>query len=310
MTDFRLHTFIHVCREKSYTRAADSLHITQPAVTQHIKFLEEDLGHPLLEIRGRSVMPTKEGEILLRYAETAEADARRTREKIASGGAIPSLRFGATRTIGEFVMPTYLATWARERPNACVSMTVDNSEALFRALRSGELDFLFVEGTFDRDAYSCDLLFSDAMVAVCRPNHPLAGATTDLSDILGDTLIVREIGSGSRRLVENALGADNRTLASFARVLEIGNIGAIKRLVADGTGIAFLYASSVERELAARELSAITLRDFRISHDYSFACLKDSLYESEFREFLAYCRVQERAAPVTQGRGSSFNQHG
>jgi len=172
MTDFRLRTFIQVCREKSFTRAAETLHITQPAVTQHIKFLEEDLGQPLLEIRGRSVVPTREGEILLHYAETAEADARRTRERIASGGASPSLRFGATRTIGEFVMPPYLADWARERPNASVSMTVDNSDALFRALHSGELDFLFVEGIFDRDAYSSDLLFRDAMVAVCRPITP------------------------------------------------------------------------------------------------------------------------------------------
>jgi len=304
MTDFRLRTFIHVCREKSFTRAAETLHITQPAVTQHIKYLEEDLGHPLIEIRGRSVMPTKEGEILLRYAETAEADARRTRERIASGGTSPTLRFGATRTIGEFVMPPFLAAWARERPDAEVSMTVDNSDALFRALHSGELDFLLVEGIFDRDAYYSDLLFRDAMVAVCAAGHPLAGTTAGLGDILGETLIVRESGSGSRQLVERALGAHNRTLASFARVLEIGNIGAIKRIVAEGTGIAFLYESSVARELASGELFPIALRDFGIAHDYSFACLMGSLYEGEFREFLAYCKERATAeSPVTPRRG-------
>lgn len=78
----------------------------------------------------------------------------------------------------------------------------------------------------------------------------------------------------------------------------IGNIGAIKRLVAEGTGIAFLYESSVAREIAAGELSAIKLRDFAIAHDYSFVCLKNSLYEAEFRQFLAFCTtraIQKRA---------------
>ena len=294
MTDFRLRTFIHVCREKSFTRAAEALHITQPAVTQHIKYLEEDLGHDLLEIRGRSVVPTKEGEILLRFAETAEADAERTRQRIAASSASRSLRFGATRTIGEFVMPEYLAAWARDFPDAGISMIVDNSDALFRALHSGELDFLFVEGVFDRDAYSAELFFRDAMVPVCSPRHPLAGAEAGFADITGDTLIVREGGSGSRQLVESALASGNRSLASFARVVEIGNIGAIKSLVAEGTGIAFLYGRSVARELASGELASIALRDLGVSHDYSFVCLRGSLYEGEYRDFLAYCAARIR----------------
>ena len=131
MTDFRLHTFIHVCREKSFTRAAEVLHITQPAVSQHIKYLEEDLGQTLLDIRGRNIEPTKEGLLLLRFAEKAEADSLRTRERIRSAAQSRSLRFGATRTIGEYIMPKKLVSWVRKFPETKVSMKVANAKSFF-----------------------------------------------------------------------------------------------------------------------------------------------------------------------------------
>lgn len=290
MTDFRLHTFLEVCRLKSFTRASEVLNITQPAVTQHIHYLEEDLGHPLFEIQGRTITLTKEGEVLRRYAETVEADARRTRELIVSGSLRKTLRFGATRTIGEFVLPPCIASWARDFPEMDISLLVDNSERLFRLLESGDLDFLFVEGPFDRDSYTSDVLFRDSIIPVCSPTHPLAGKTVLFARLLEETLLLREKGSGGRALFEQALVTGNWTTGSFNRILEIGNIGAIKELAAAGIGIAFLYERSVSRELEAGTLSRITAKGFSLSHDYSFVCLKNSLYESAFREFFDHCR--------------------
>lgn len=295
MTDIRLHTFLAVWREKSFTRAAETLHITQPAVTQHIHYLEEDLGQKLFAIRGRSISLTAAGEVLLRFAENTEAEAIRTRERIAAAADTHVLRFGATRTIGEFVMPECLAGWARDFPGAAISMTVDNSDALFRQLRLGELDFLFVEGPFNRDDFTTDMLFRDSVVAVCRPDHRLAGhkgsPAVSIDEILGETLIIREKGSGSRQLVESMLAGNNRTVASFSRVLEIGNIGAMKRLAACGAGIAFLYERSVAEELSNGTLARIYSGDLVLSHEYAFVCLKGCLFESEYRSFLEYCRM-------------------
>ncbi len=302
VTDFRLHTFLAVCRQKSFTRAAETLNITQPAVTQHIKFLEEDLGHSLFAIRGRTITLTAEGEILRRYAETAEADARRTRERIALISSRKQLRFGATRTIGEFVMPPCIAGWIRDFPDTDITMLVDNSDTLFQALESGDLDFLFVEGPFDRDSYASDILFADSMIPVCAPTHPLAGKHALFAQLLGETLLLRERGSGGRLLIEQALLATNRKCESFKGVLEIGNIGAIKELVNTGVGIAFLYERSVLRELESGALSRVLVDDFVISHDYAFACLKESLYENEFRNFLAYCRKTHVKGPDTSMR--------
>lgn len=299
MTDFRLHTFLAVCRQKSFTRAAETLNITQPAVTQHIKYLEEDLGHTLFEIQGRNITLTAEGEILRRYAEKVEADARLTRERIALVSSRKQLRFGATRTIGEFVMPSCIAKWIRDFPDTDITMLVDNSKNLFHVLESGDLDFLFVEGPFNRGAYSSEILFNDSIIPVCAPGHPLAVQRINLTQLLGETLIVREKGSGGRQLLEQELLSKNEKLGSFRYILEIGNIGAIKDLVISGTGIAFLYECSVLREIAAGALSRITIDKFAISHDYSFACLKDSQYENEFKLFLEYCRKNRPRYPAT-----------
>jgi DNA-binding transcriptional LysR family regulator len=294
MTDFRLRTFLAVWREKSFTRAADTLCITQPAVTQHIQYLEADLGQKLFVLQGRALSLTAAGEILLRFAEKTEAEAARTRERIGSAAAHRTYRIGATRTIGEYVLPDSLAGWFRDVPSVGVSLTVDNSDALFLGLRNGEFDFLFVEGPFDGTQFTTASLLRDSIVLACPPEHPLAGHTVSLSDVLGETLIVRESGSGSRRLVESFLEGENLTLGAFSRVLEIGNIVAIKRLVARGVGLAFLYERSISADLSTGALSRIDFRHGDLSHDFAFVCLKDSLYESEYRAFLDYCRGSVR----------------
>ncbi len=286
ITDYRLHSFFSVWRLKSYTRAAEFLHLTQPAVSQHIRALEEELGRPLFALRGRTLALTPEGAVLLRFAETVEADAQRTIERVARISDRRKLRFGATRTIGEYALPACLASWLRDRPSDEVFMTVDNSDVLFGSLASGSLDFAFVEGTFDRDSYDADVLVRDSMVAVCAPSHPLAGRSISLGEVLSETLLLREA------LVETALAAHNRGIRSFARVLEIGNIGAIKRLAASGVGVAFLYGRSVADELARGELARIDLTDCSIDHDYSFVCLKRSLYAADYRAFFDHCRAE------------------
>jgi len=289
MTDFRLRSFLEVCRKGSFTRAAEALHVTQPAVTQHIRYLEDDLGHRLFDIRGRTVRLTAEGEALKRFAESVEADARRTRERIAVLGSRKAARFGATRTIGEFVMPRCLASWLRAWPHSLLSMTVDNTERLFASLESGELDFIFVEGRFNRAAYASQTLATDEIIAVCSPGNPLAGATVDVETLRGETLILRERGSGGRTLAEEALASRNLPPMAFAGIAEIGSVGAIKELVAAGAGIAFLYGRSVGRELAEGTLSRVYPRDFTLTHEYSFVYLRDSLYSSDFRLFFDHC---------------------
>lgn len=295
MLNFRIHSFLEVYRLRSFSRAAEKLCLTQPAVSQHIKYLEEDFGRALFIVRGRDVLPTPEAEILYRYAETVEADARRTRERITAEHSGYRFRFGATRTIGEFVLPACIAAWLAEHPQSEISMVVDNSEALFAALHAGSLDFVFIEGIFSRDDYNASTLVRDRMIPVCASGSRFASRSApsgpvDWSALFNETIIVREKGSGSRLLIEQALAADNLSLDSFRSVLEIGNIGAIKELVRRNIGISFLYERSVSEDLQRGILDSINLGNFNVSHDYSFVCLKNSVFESENEAFLNFCR--------------------
>lgn len=301
MTDFRLHSFLAVCRAGSYSRAAGQLNITQPAVSQHIRYLEEELECRLFTLRDRTLTLTREGELLRRFAETAESDARRTRELIAGRIGSRTFRFGATRTIGEYVLPGCIAPWLRDHPETELSMLVDNSENLFEALRRGELDFAFIEGIFSRDEYDADVLLADAFIPVCAPGDPVAGRTVGFADILARPLLVRERGSGSRLILEQALASCNRTVGSFGRIVEIGNIGAIKSLVAEGAGITFLYEWSVRRELAAGTLARVRLAGFDVRHDFAFVCLPGSIFAGDYREFLRYCRERTVALAPPPG---------
>lgn len=290
MIDFRLATFLAVCDAGNLSRAADRIGLTQPAVSQHLKHLEDRFGVPLLLCRRRSVVLTEAGEALRRYAAAAAADGARTEALIKSIGGAAPLRFGATRTIGEYVLPERVGAYLRNQPEAELRFRVDNTEVLLAALRRGEIDFAFIEGIFDRLEFETRFFLRDEFLPVCAPDDGLAAGSRRWEDLLPRRLIAREQGSGSRLLLERALEADNRGIGHFRRTMEVGNIEAIKRLVADGVGIAFLYRRSVARELAEGALAPIALAGFPVAHDYSFVYLRNGLYADRYLEFLEFCR--------------------
>ncbi len=291
MLDPRLRSFLAVCAAGSFSRAAEVVHLTQPALSRHVKELEQRLGAKLFEYSRRTLHITEAGELLRRYASRAEADGQRTAALIREGAGRFPLRIGATRTIGEYVLPRHMAAYLRQQPDADLSLRVDNTDALLPALRAGEIDFAFIEGVFDREDYDTELFLRAAFFPVCGQADPLAtGGPHPLSELLARRLIVREKGSGSRLLLERTLEASNRYLSHFSSVLELGNLEAIKDLVAEGLGLAFLYEQSVEKELSAGRLCRIALEGFPVIHDYSFVTLKDSLYAERYLEFLRFCR--------------------
>jgi DNA-binding transcriptional LysR family regulator len=294
--DFRIKTFLAVTEAGNLSRAAERLGLTQPAVSQHLKHLEDRFGVPLLVCRSRSVTLTEAGELLRRYAAAAEADGARTEALMRERGRAAPLRFGATRTIGEYVLPDRIGAYLAEDPEAELRFRVDNTDALLAALRRGEIDFAFIEGIIDRDEFETRLFLRDAFIPVCAGGDELADGPVRFDRLLARRLIVREAGSGSRLLLERALEADNRRIDHFFRTLEVGNIEAIKRLVSAGTGIAFLYRQSVERELAAGTLARIDLESFDVSHDYSFVFLRGGLYAERYLAFLDFCRRPELSA--------------
>ena len=286
MLDYRTHTFLTVCRTGSLTRAAAELHVTQPAVSQHIRQLERHYGCRLFTKTGRGVAPTAAGELLRRELGAMESDEGRLRAELdaleGEKNARPPLRLGCTRTVGDFVAPRILADHLRRHPNAQLLMRVGNTAELVRLLDGGEIDFALVEGSFDRTSFEGERFSSEPFVAVAASGEPPASIT----GLLAQRLILREPGSGTREILERHLAARDLAVGDFAGVIELASIPAIKACVAAGVGVSFLYRVAVERELASGELADVTPADFDVEHDFSLIWQRGSRYAPRWRALL------------------------
>lgn len=285
MLDPRWNTFLVLCETMNYTRAAERLCLTQPAVTHHIHYLEQYYGCRLFSYEGKVLRLTGAGLRLREFTRSMSYNSQKIEEVMAAETPI-SLRVGTSRTIGEYVIAPKVERFLRAHPEADFSLLVDNTQVLLRALEEGQMDFVLVEGFFERSRYETQLFRREDFFGVCEPGHRLAGRSVPLDELHGERLILREVGSGTRAIFEDALHRLNDTLDSFESIVTISDFETIKSLVADGLGISFLYAPVAERELAQGKLARFELADAPMSGAFYFACLKDNLFSGVWREWM------------------------
>ena len=285
MLDPRWNTFLVLCETMNYTRAAEQLCLTQPAVTRHIHYLEDHYGCRLFSYEGKTLRLTEAGMRLREFTRSMAYNSKKVEATMAAPAPI-SLRVGASKTIGEYVIAPRVERFLRSQPEASFSLLVDNTQVLLRALEAGQLDFALVEGFFDRSRYDAQLCRQEAFFGVCAPQHRLAGRAVPLDEITGERLILREPGSGTRAIFEEALQRQNYTLDSFPSVVTISDFSTIKSLVADGLGLSFLYAPVVEQELEAGTLARFDLAEVPMSGAFYFVCLKDNLFAKNWMDWM------------------------
>ena len=283
MLDFRHETFLALCRIGNYTKTAEFLHITQPAVTQHIKFLENYYDVKLFNYEKKNLSLTREGKLLYDYAMTMSADNKKIRDILAEKDTESvSVSFGTTLTVGEYVMPGILGKLLCKYPGSSVTMSVENTKVLLEKLKNGEINFVILEGFFEKTKYDSVTFSEEEFVAVCSPDSGLKNKQVTLKEILGERIILREKGSGTRDIFEQILYRHNLGIQNFTKKCEIGNINVIKELVKNNLGITFLYKAAVEKELAEKKLSRINITGFSEQYEFNFVFLKDSIYKKEY----------------------------
>jgi DNA-binding transcriptional LysR family regulator len=285
MIDFRIDTFLAVCKFMNFTKAAEVLNITQPAVSQHIHYLEDFYGVKLFGYEGKKLYLTNAGDILYQSAITMKHDDLYLKEIINDSNKRKNrLIFGATLTIGEFVMAGPIKTYLSLYPDAEVQMIVGNTSELLERLRIGEIDFALVEGNFAKNEYDYLLYSQERYIAVCGKNYIFQREPEKLTDLLPERIIIRESGSGSREILERNLEYRNLEIKDFRYTVEIGGINAIKALVEAGLGITFLYEAAVKKELERGIIREINLKDFQVSHDFAFIWNKGSIFSKNYLE--------------------------
>lgn len=304
MLDYRIVTFLSVCETLSFTRTAQELSITQPAVSQHVAHLEKHMGAKLFERRGKRLSITEAGQAVRTVAETMAHDEHLLKQMLGAAQAdqLP-LSVGTTLTAGEYLVAEPLARYLSLHPDACMTIVQGDTQELVAQLRAGAIDCAFVEGAFDRTAFESRTLCRQRLIGICAPNSRFAhrNGTWLLEDLLEERLIAREPGSGTRAVLERALFDRNLSVASFSHVVEASSINIIKTLVAQGSGIAFLYEAALHNDVDSGRLSRIDVLDLQAEHDIAFIYLKHSAFADRLDrffgdiDFLRACRREPSA---------------
>ncbi len=286
MIDPRHQTFLALCELKSYTETAKALHITQPAVSQHVKYLEIEYDCKLIEYSSKQLSITREGELLRDFLITLQADSMNLQKymKQEEDQRI-EISFGTTLSVGDYLLPKTISDIIQNYPMYKISMIVSNTSDLFTKLKEGSLDFILVEGYFVKDDFSHRKFSNENYIGVCASDSRFASGDFDWSDLSANTLILREDGSGTREILERILNENNYSFNSFDKIIEMGNFKTIKELVRRDVGISFVYDAVVKREFEQGILKKINIKDFTHSHDINFVCLKNTYYLESYSKF-------------------------
>lgn len=282
MQDIKMETFLAVCEYQNFTRAADALGLTQPAVSRQMKSLEEYYQVPLFHFEGKKFSLTPAGEVLKRYASTAQNDERHLME-ILKQPAPKTLSLGSTPTPGEFMLPGILSSYLKKFPHRKIHISIHNTESLLEMLDNGLIDLAVVEGNFPKNEYA-HLVFSvQDYVPICASSLRLPGGS--MESLLEQTLILREPGSGNRKILEHCLKSHNLTPADFPAIIETNDLKVQKALVREGLGVAFVFRTAI---LPDDGLTVIPLDGFPLKHEMNMVWRKGSVFHEEYLKTARY----------------------
>src|SRR3989440_1809247 len=290
----RLQVFHAVAKHLSFTRAAEALFMTQPAVTFQIKQLEEQFNTRLFDRSQGRIALTAAGALALDYAErilalSTELD---TRMKETSGQLAGPLLLGASMTIGEYVLPQLIGKFKAQFPAVMPTLFVGNSEAVQERVAERTLDLGFIEGDSHLASLSSEMCCEDELQVVCAPSHPLAKEALALPSVLcPHAYINREPGSGTREVIDRYLAKAGVAPDSLNVVVELGSPAAIKGLVATGLGFAIMSRGIVAKELQLGQLVQIPLQP-RLIRNFSAVYPKERFHSRLVAAFLAFAKEQ------------------
>ena len=280
MLDYRIDTFLTLCEQMNYRKTAELLHISQPAVTQQIHYLENQYGRRLFQYENRRLVKTEAAAVLEKYARAAKLQEQDLREKLEND-PIHTLRVGATKTIGDYYLRDHIRRYLQSPDNA-LTLLVDNTERLLRLLEENALDFAVVEGFFDKTAFDSILLRREPFVGICRKDHPFAGREVTIEELLQQTIIHREDGSGTRAILEQELEGYNESLQRFPRRICISSFSVILDLVKQGFGVSFVYNILADSD---PELAKFSIRGEHVVREFNIVYLKYADMREKIRLF-------------------------
>lgn len=277
MTDTKLLSLLRVTETGSFTKAAESLSLTQPAVSQHIRHLEAEFGVKLFEHAHNKFRLTREGEVMVSYARRILAMYSRMDQALrCEREQVRSLTVGITHTAESSTIIEALVEYVQQFESLNLKILTSTKDDLCAMLKNYELDFAFVEGVEEDPALEYIMVDTDRLVLTVPPEHPLAGsATVTVEELKKEKIILRLPNSNTRDLFTAALESRNLSLRDFNVIMEINSIATIKELVRRGFGVTVLALSACREELEAGTLSALEVKGLNMSRQINIAAPRD-----------------------------------
>lgn len=299
--DQQLLVFVTVVEKENFSRAADELLMTQPAVSQYIQALERAFGTRLLERNNKYVRLTKAGEVVYHHAK--EIIGTYTRMKylvddmmhVASG----KITIGASYTYGEYILPHVIASLQKSYPLIQPSIKIGNTREIAEYVLNYDIEVGIIEGEYRHDKLYIEPIADDDMVVVANAEHPLmkkAVITTD--DLVDETWIVREEGSGTRETTDRMFMENN---LQPSRLMEFGSTQIIKESVEAGLGISLLSRDAIRKEVTLGTLQVVPVNIEPVVRQFSLITLTTHFQTKAVEMFMDILRCANKDIAFKKG---------
>ena len=288
----QLEIFVKVAELGSFSKAATTLFLTQPTVSEHIRTLEAELGVRLLDRLGRGAAVTKAGQLLLVHARRLLALSREARQAMDrfQGRMSGELVVGASTIPGEYVLPALIGRFKEKYPDISITLLIGDSQTVIDWVAEGRAELGVAGARLPHRGVDYKELMPDELVVVVPATHPWHGRSLiTLEELRTASLLIRERGSGTRAALEAVLAEAGIDLGSFRIVGEMGSTQAIKQAVKAGVGVSVVSKRAVEDECKAGLVGCLEIKDLEVTRSFYLATHKErsrSPLAEAFRVFL------------------------
>jgi DNA-binding transcriptional LysR family regulator len=290
----QLAAFCEVVERRSFSDAAARLGVTQPAVSQQVRALEQRLGTQLLDRSGRRVEPTEAGLRLYRGAQRMLAFEEQLLEELGEpeGPLRGTLEIGASTGPAAIVLPLLLCEFQRDNLELRVELSVSDTQSVVELVADRRLELGIVGAARRHRSVAFEPFFRDEVILVCPPGHPFSGQTVELDELAKGPLILMQQGAGVRQLLEDELRKGGRRLRDLEVPLELGLQESVRSAVQAGYGVSFISRRAVESDLAAGTLAEARVRGLDLAREIWIARAAGRAGSAAAQAFVAFAREQ------------------
>ena len=294
LEDHKLKVFCTVAETKSFSKASEIIHLTQPAVSLQIQALEEIYETKLFDRSSNVIALTTAGEILYKYAKDIRSLYAEAEKEIGriTGRIKGVITIGASTTIGNYILPSVIANFKKTHPRITLNVLIGNTKKIVEMLEGGIIDLGLVEGELTKHKIRRETIISDELVFIVPILHPWAKKKfVSILDVTKEPFIIREDGSGTRQMIERYLLSHGIDIEAMRIALVLGSTESIKEAVEEGLGISIVSKWAVRKEIKHDTLKSVIPKEERILRNFSLLMPKNAVFSHAVDELVSYLKA-------------------